>query len=335
LRVFRVTWFATACVAGMVARPGVASAQAVPWHELSGDDPPPSWSEDPALASEGPARRSRATLGLSFRWAHHPERESMAGGLVLTLPTGGFVPLAARGGSKAKEPAPDVKPAKGGPRATPPAPTPPRAPRGEPDEAREATVAEWVRVSGVDARAAVDAAERHAALRRDEAHLADMASRARWSAALPNLQLRALRLTSETASLVPTAYDPTRITSTGGVSLWLEARATWALDRALFSEEEVRLERIARDIAADRQRLQRRVLDLLFGWQDAVLARLDPTSSFRECRQASLKEDQLTTELDFVTHGWFTRWRADREPLPAPDCFANAERSAPQEASAR
>src|SRR5690242_8947790 len=91
-----------------------------------------------------------------------------------------------------------------------------------------------------------------------------MATRARWSAALPTLRLRALRLTSETASAVPTAYDPTRITSSGGASLWLEARASWALDRALFSEEEVRLARIARDIEAERGRLERRVLDLLW-----------------------------------------------------------------------
>ncbi len=171
----------------------------------------------------------------------------------------------------------------------------------------------------------MEAAERHASLARDEARLEHLASRARMSSALPQLRLRATRLVSEGASSIPTAYDPYRQTTTGGASLWLEARATWSLDRALFSEEEVRLERIERDVQGERERLHRRVLDLLFGWQDAVLDRFDPTSSFRECRRGYLREQQLAAELDFVTHGWFTRWRAERDPLPETDCFETAE----------
>ncbi len=132
---------------------------------------------------------------------------------------------------------------------------------------------------------------------------------------------------------MPTSYDPFRQTASGGASLWLEARATWSLDRALFSDEEVRIERIERDVEADRERLHRRVLDLIFGWQDAVLDRFDPTSSFRECRRGYLREQQLAAELDLITAGWFTRWRADGDPLPATDCFGVA--APDQDGSAR
>jgi hypothetical protein len=271
--------------------------------------------------------RPRASIALSFDWMRSPERTAIAGGAVLTIPVDG---IAAR---KAKSPRPasieKAAPPGKAPANAQTAPigtvAPSTAAPGRPSVSAERELAELLRVRGDDVRAAVEAAIRHSNAARDEAKLERLAARARWSSALPELRLRAMRQVNETASATPTSYDPFRQTSSGGISVWLEARATWSLDRALFSEAEIRIARIERDVAEHRARLERRVLDLLFGWQAAVAERLDPSSSFRECRHAVLHEQQLATELDFVTHGWFWRWLRSRPSLPEPDCLAPLE----------
>ena len=80
----------------------------------------------------------------------------------------------------------------------------------------------------------------------------------------------------QTQALSPTEYDPGRVTASGGASFWLEARATWRLDRLVFADDEVALERVRDERAAARQKLVDRVLDLLFAWQRALAVRDDP-----------------------------------------------------------
>jgi hypothetical protein len=160
------------------------------------------------------------------------------------------------------------------------------------------------------ARDAVEAALRRAKLSDPEARTDAMASRVRTSAALPELRLRALRSIDQGQALAPTEYDPTRTTATGGSSIWMEARATWRLDRLVFADEEVALERLRHHRTEARTRLTARVLRLLFDWQRAMAKADNPAASPEENLVARLKALEAEAELDLLTDGWFVRWRA-------------------------
>lgn len=165
-------------------------------------------------------------------------------------------------------------------------------------------------VTSQAARAAVDAALRRAHLADPDARLDAMASRARAAAALPELRLRALRSVDQGQTLSPTEYDPVRTTATGGSSVWMEARATWRLDRLVFADEEVALERMRHERAEAQARVVTRVLKLLFEWQRALAMADNPAGSPEEQLASRLKALEAEAELDLMTDRWFSRWRA-------------------------
>jgi hypothetical protein len=166
------------------------------------------------------------------------------------------------------------------------------------------------------ARAAVSAALRHARLEAPEKRLDALATRARTSALLPELRVRATRLVDEAQSLAPTEYDATRTTATGGESLWLEARATWSLDRLVFADEEIAIERLRNDRAEAQARVTTRTLELLFGWQRALAHQADPARSPEDQLEAALKVVECEAALDVHTAGWFTTWRRSQPSAP-------------------
>lgn len=183
------------------------------------------------------------------------------------------------------------------------APAPAEAPPAPPPELPTLPV----RLTRTLARAAVDAALRHAGLADGDARLDALASRARSSALLPELRLRAMRQIDASENLAPTEYDPERITATGGTSTWLEARATWRFDRLLFADDEVPLERMRHERGEARSRLTARVLELLAAWQRARLVEDDAARPVDERVEAMLKALETEAALDVVTGGWFGR----------------------------
>ncbi len=160
------------------------------------------------------------------------------------------------------------------------------------------------------ARSAVDAALRRAHLVDPLARLDALASRARGSAGLPELRLRVLRTVDDGQTLSPVSYDPNRIVAVDAVRFWLEARATWRLDRLLFAEEEIKLERMRHERTEAQTRLTNRVLRLLFEWQRSLATADNPLLPPEENLAARLKALEAEAELDLLTDGWFARWRA-------------------------
>ena len=159
------------------------------------------------------------------------------------------------------------------------------------------------------ARAAVNAALRSAHLEAPEQRLDALASRARASALLPELRVRATRLVDEAQNLSPTEYDSARTTASGGESIWLEARATWRLDRLVFADEEIALERLRNDRAEAQTKVTARTLELLFTWQRATAQEADTAKSPEDHLTAALKVIECEASLDVITGGWFTKWR--------------------------
>jgi hypothetical protein len=257
------------------------------------------------------------TLSVGLAAVERPEKRDLSASILLTIPTDFFAsPARARpawdghdddGASKAKE-VPDLEP---------PAPVaPPPPPHVVLPHVRRA-----------DVRAAVAAAAAHAGLDAADAELDDAGTRARWSALLPEVRLRATRLVDEQESLSPTEYDPTRTTASGGASLWLEARGTWTLDRLAFGSEELRIEKLRIDLREARAADARRTVALLFAWQRSVYALYDPAIDPERCLAAWLQSEEEAAAIDVATDGWLERWlRA--HPLPAGDCTERDEPSA-------
>jgi hypothetical protein len=165
------------------------------------------------------------------------------------------------------------------------------------------------------ARACVRAAWRAIGLA-DDAAVDSMAARARTSAVLPELRLRAMRTIDESGRITLSDTDPYRYTEAGGATNWLEARLTFRLDRLVFADEEVSLERVRLERTEVRARTAAKVLQVLFEWQRARALVEEPGSSSAEHFAALLRELEAAAILDVMTDGWFGRYRASLGPLP-------------------
>lgn len=164
-----------------------------------------------------------------------------------------------------------------------------------------------LRITPAFARAALEAAVRVLQQSSSSARLESMASRARGAAALPELRLGAGTSRDESLRLSPTLSDPARFTRDGGRDLWFEGRLTWQLDRALFSRDELAIERLKAQLRDDRTRLVREVTDALLDWQRARFGLAAPLASEADLQAASLAELGATARLDALTDGWFSR----------------------------
>lgn len=265
-------------------------------------------------ASPGRAQPLWISLQLGIARLEGGER-SLSGMLLASIP---LERLSERPGAPppsavAESEAPRLKPAPPSPPRAAPAPELPEAPPAAPPAEVEPQLPLPIRVTPAMARAIVEAALRQSRLLDPEARIDAIASRARTSSLLPELRLRVSRLVDEAENLAPTEYDPARRTASGGTSLWLEARATWRLDRLVFADEEIALERLRRERAELQAKLTARVLELLFAWQRAVALSADQGRSPEEHRAATLAAIEAEASLDLLTGGWMTRWRAARE----------------------
>jgi hypothetical protein len=135
--------------------------------------------------------------------------------------------------------------------------------------------------------------------------LSSMAARARTSAALPELWVRAARSTDDSLRLSPTVDDPYHYTALGGAGTWLEARLAWHLDRLLFDRDEIAVERLRREHTEAMGRLIGKVTAALFAWQRAVLRMEDANAAEEDLAQAVVARAEAEATLDLLTAGWF------------------------------
>ena len=137
--------------------------------------------------------------------------------------------------------------------------------------------------------------------------LTSLSARSRSSAALPELRLRALRTTGQTLRLTPTTDDPYRYSTAGASELAFEARLTWHLDRLVFSNEEVGIERLRSEWNASEHKLIEHVLLQLALWQRSRVRAADVDSEPEVRETAELEAIGAAVELDVLTDGWFSQ----------------------------
>jgi len=143
---------------------------------------------------------------------------------------------------------------------------------------------------------------RHLAER--EGDLDGLATRARWSALLPEVRVRAARSRDDSLHLQQTLDDPYRYSTIGGDGLLLEAQVTFRLNRLVFADEEVMVERLR--ILRERLGEERaeRVTARLMRWHRALSHERSAPDPERRGR-AMLARVEAQVELDVLTDGWF------------------------------
>lgn len=132
-----------------------------------------------------------------------------------------------------------------------------------------------------------------------------LSGRSRLSAVLPVLRLRAGRGIDESMRYSPTTADPDRWLMAGGADLSYEAQATWTLDRLVFADDEVSLERLRQQARRARGQRALQALKLLFRWQAARVKLSDPEREPDLGLQLSMIQAEI--ELDVLTGGWFSK----------------------------
>ena len=279
-----------------------AYAEDPPFSDLAGREPiVPDLQPRPTTLSLQPSGHAELSAHVGLR--QRDEGHEVRGMVTLSLPTDRWL-LSARGAKEvhlaergADEDAPPVS-------------------SGVPDVPRSIVLP---RIRARDARAAISAALRATHNDSIRLRLDDLDTRARWSAVLPQVRLRATRLVDESTALSPTSYDADRTTARGGTSLWLEGRATWTLDRLVFADQELRSERFRAQLRDREDELTKRVTDALIEWQQHVQLRYDPLINPDACLRHAIAAAGLAVRLDLLTDGWFERWRR-AHPLPRGDC---------------
>jgi len=242
---------------------------------------------------------SHFELSLHARRLQASARANQAVWLTLTIP---FDRLAA--------PPPRALAALGeaGPNAPVP---PPPVPSSGIDERRVTFGFVQLRALSEFARRATRAALAAAGTATERRRLDGLATRAKTSALLPELRLRAMRNSDQALRWVPTADDPSRITQADAAGVVLEVSATFRLDRLVFAHEELVVQRLRLRDGEDRLKLEARVRGGVLQVFHAreLTCSLDPGDPARPTERLKLLE-QLA-ELDALTAGWFADQAAE------------------------
>lgn len=175
------------------------------------------------------------------------------------------------------------------------------------------------------ARGAIRHALREAGYLRTRSRLASLAARARSSAGLPEVGLRTLHSSGQTLRLTPTSDDPYRYTQAGTSELALEARLTWHLDRLVFADEEVPVERLQHERDSAERHLISEVLGRLLAWQRGRTRAASPDLDPEQRQNAELEALGAAVELDVLTGGWFSWAIGESEPEAAGNAGESAK----------
>jgi len=256
----------------------------------------------PTAASDG-----HVEVALHARSMRASARAEQVAWLTLTLPLDRLaLPRVAQPAAASSSPAP-APPST----ALPASPaSPPKAPPGPPAEPAQPPSPrfgfEQLRALAEFSRRATVVALSVAGAAGDRRRLDSLSSRARSSALLPELRLRAVRNTDQALRWVPTTDDPYRVTQADGAGMILEASATFRLDRLLFAHEELLVERLRLRAGAVRLKLEARVQAALLGLFRAreQACATDPNDPAQ--LEHVLKSLELFAELDSLTAGWFS-----------------------------
>jgi hypothetical protein len=136
----------------------------------------------------------------------------------------------------------------------------------------------------------------------DDDDLESMKGRARWSAFLPDVRLRA----QKGADLYTRIYDSTATASTSGndsnTSIY-EVRLSFKLDRLLFADQEIAIERLRLSRIEERQKIRQKLIEILGHYERAMLVIDAASVGDLDRANAQLEAFEALQALDVMTGG--------------------------------
>ncbi len=181
-----------------------------------------------------------------------------------------------------------------------------------PPEARVAIPTTTTIPLGDLAQRAARVAIRNAGLSENDAELDRMASRARMSALLPELRVRAMDTSAGPRDYV--SESGALATTDSGPSFVVEGSITFHLDRLAYSGQEARLERLRLERIEARARITQRVIDEVARWSKATAEERDSPEGTEARADATNKRVAAQMALDVWTGGWFSDQLAGHAP---------------------
>jgi hypothetical protein len=258
------------------------------------------------LSISGTAWAGPLRFAVALLWEQQGETRALSGWLGLELPIERLAQPRAAPRAIAERP---PEPKREGGEAEPAPETAEPAPRAQ--RAIEPALP-LLRVAPGFAREIVREALRLQGDAKARERLDGLSGRARVSAILPELTLRAARSTDQSLRVAPAGVDRYDLTQTGGADLLFEARATWELDRLVFADEELRVEQLRHAREAAAERLVLLVLKHLFAWQRARAALLAPDLDPERAWSLEIDAFEAEAALDVLTDGYFGRRLGER-----------------------
>jgi hypothetical protein len=166
-------------------------------------------------------------------------------------------------------------------------------------------------VLGDIAQRAAHVAIRLAGLTEGDGEIDRMASRARMSALLPELRVRAQQTSaglrdyiSDTGALDTSYYGPSTV---------IEGTLTFHFDRLAYSGQEARLERLRLERIEARSRITQRVIDEMSRWSKSTAEERDSPEGTDARSEATARRISAQMALDVWTGGWFSDCLAGRQ----------------------
>ncbi len=161
---------------------------------------------------------------------------------------------------------------------------------------------------GEVAQQAARIAIRTAGLSENDLELERMAARARASALLPELRVRAMDTSAGPRDYI--SDTGTLATSYFGPSYVIEGSVTFHLDRIVYSGQEARIERLRLERIEARARITQRVIDEVSRWSKATAEERDSPEGTEARSDATAKRVAAQMALDVWTAGWFSEYLA-------------------------
>jgi hypothetical protein len=136
--------------------------------------------------------------------------------------------------------------------------------------------------------------------------LENLSDRARWSALLPELQLKGGRNTDQTLRLTPTDAEPDRYQVVGGDGVRFEGQVRWSFSQLVFARDELTVARLRGSLDAEKRKRQQQTMAALAKWYGAWMSLSSVSADVSDRVEAWIAESALRAELDWLNQRWFS-----------------------------
>ncbi|MCS6898336.1 MAG: hypothetical protein RMJ98_00945 [Myxococcales bacterium] len=136
--------------------------------------------------------------------------------------------------------------------------------------------------------------------------------RTRLAALLPRVRLRGLLSNGQTLRYTPLSEDDLRTQATGQAGTIYEVRLDFELDRLVFANDEIAIERLQQEQQQQRQQVTHRLTELLGAWHRSAARVASSELTEEERLEAEAALQAAEAALDLLTEGAWSATASQR-----------------------